>query len=775
VIEGRRGRRSAGRGLLVLAVALCGWSAPLDRSCQLARDARQWQRVESVCRGARWAERRQLAQARIALDAARPSVALYRAYPLLTSADAADAEYIIGYIRGNAAQDGDDEARRRAKAHLERAFAGYRRDGRHAEASRAASFMGRLSTDDDPFDYPLRMARLTEEEAKLAGDPLVQGRAAAALAEVYDVVGMERVARARFLQAEDLVEPWPDELAQVYLKHANFLLDLGRPVDLSTSLLILKEAEGAFLRAKATKQAAQLDELPLAIALNRADALSQLERLDEAAAEIDGLVVANGSEEQARLHLVAGYIAARRKDPVRAERLFEEAGERFLQDDYRWRIAVELARAYRAAGRVDRAEQSLRTAIGIVEKLRSSAAKLELRPWVLARRNLAHQELFQLLVAQGRNDEALRVAESLHARTWLDAVIGTTPAVGDDEAHALLAARIRKQLSQASMEYRVGSDLAPSVADRELLVFLEIGKDLWRGHLAGGIVSFTQLPQGTAAAAATFREAPDNAKDRARASELLLPPGLTASREPLYVVAHGALADVPFAALEVGDSFLVARRSIARLPGLAALRCSARSWGADSVVLGDSKRDLPAAAGEAEHTATLLRTSAHVGASATRAVLASARNADLVHLATHNVSTSAGRAIVLADGAMTAAEILEGGIAPRVAVLSGCATAASDAPESWDGFPSAFLAAGSRYVIATFRSIGDVEAAPMMAAYYAQPDGSPIERLAAAQRSVLSTLPVKTWASFAAWGADDCEPPPEQLTFSAGFDASLHR
>jgi hypothetical protein len=34
---------------------------------------------------------------------------------------------------------------------------------------------------------------------------------------------------------------------------------------------------------------------------------------------------------------------------------------------------------------------------------------------------------------------------------------------------------------------------------------------------------------------------------------------------------------------------------------------------------------------------------------------------------------------------------------------------------------------------------------------------SPIERLAAAQRTLVEALPVEAWASFAAWGSDACD------------------
>ena len=72
--------------------------------------------------------------------------------------------------------------------------------------------------------------------------------------------------------------------------------------------------------------------------------------------------------------------------------------------------------------------------------------------------------------------------------------------------------------------------------------------------------------------------------------------------------------------------------------------------------------------------------------------------------------------------------------------------------------PSAFLAAGSRFVIATTRSVGDYDAAAVVQSFYAQPDTlDPIVRLATAQRVMAGRVPATAWASFAAWGVVGCD------------------
>jgi hypothetical protein len=188
------------------------------------------------------------------------------------------------------------------------------------------------------------------------------------------------------------------------------------------------------------------------------------------------------------------------------------------------------------------------------------------------------------------------------------------------------------------------------------------------------------------------------------------------------------------------------------------LRVSASTWDDRAIFLGDSRGDLPEAAREVRELAAAMGVAANVGSGASRQVLASARGARSLHVATHGTTVSSVRAIMLADGDLTAADVLDAGLDPQFVVLSGCATAASDDAESWDGFPSAFLAAGSRYVVATLRSVDDAAAARVTKAYYAQPATmDPLERLAAAQRQVSAVLPVAAWASFAAWGSAACE------------------
>src|SRR4029079_3837820 len=125
-------------------------------------------------------------------------------------------------------------------------------------------------------------------------------------------------------------------------------------------------------------------------------------------------------------------------------------------------------RLHRDARHYDAAESFYSTAIEIIEQLRRTADVVELRPWVLARRTLPYDELLALLIDLGRGVDALAVAESLHARTWLDVVLarGTGDAV--PAVQALSAARIRKRLSADPTPALKPPTLMALVGDREV-------------------------------------------------------------------------------------------------------------------------------------------------------------------------------------------------------------------------------------------------------------------------------------------------------------------
>jgi hypothetical protein len=86
----------------------------------------------------------------------------------------------------------------------------------------------------------------------------------------------------------------------------------------------------------------------------------------------------------------------------------------------------------------------LRTAIDATEALRATG-DAELRPWVLAHRVEPYVALIAQYATQGRGLDALVVAESLHARTWLDVVVAQGSAPLATAEQSLVAARLRQR------------------------------------------------------------------------------------------------------------------------------------------------------------------------------------------------------------------------------------------------------------------------------------------------------------------------------------------
>lgn len=723
-------------------LAACGQGP----ACPVVFETRDWPGVARACGASWWRPYARLgaawaSSASTPLDATLDLVEAHRGTPLVF-----DAMAIAGYAHGRAPGEG---AGARGRELLERATWGLVLMGRHGAAAHTATFLARSLRDTARFDDGLRAARWAVIEATRANDQRAMGAAATALAETFDQLGMEEDARDAFFDAAQHLAPWAPKLAYVYLKNGTFLVDLGPP-HLEAALATLDTAA----RLAGTARA----DLAFAAALNRADALAQLDRLDEAAAVL-AITPPDDAAAVARLDLVKGYVAARRGDLIAAEASFAAAARGGLAEAYAVRVAYEIARIHQAQHNIAAAEAAFRRAIDGVERLRDKAGGVELRAWTLARWSRPYLGLLAVLADQGRGLDALAVAESLHARAWLDSVRGDATSVDRTPELALRDARVERRAAGRGLD---AAALLARIGAREAIVFTsEPGESgaIWRIHVRGGHAAIVRLSERDAAAVGAFVRAPGDEAAAVLAGAALVPSDVAPGPEPLYLVASGAMAHVPFAALRRGGRFLIEDRTLARLPGLSALSCSTRPWSEAAVYLGDADGDLPAARAEVRR---LAGDHALVGSAATRAAFASARDAAILHVAVHGTITGGGGAVRLADGTFAATEVIDRGIAPALVVLAGCDTAASRDAEDWDGFPSAFLAAGSRHVIATLRTVDDGEAAAFVARFYQMPRAlDPVDRLAAVQRTLARSgdLPVDAWSSFAVWGVAGCAVP----------------
>ncbi len=742
---------------IAATLAACGPKPPATQpppTCRAAFEARDWPAVATACTGrgeAAWAAlgRAWVAAQDMSLAEARSILQDYgRGEP------AFDAVFLAGYVH---VRSRDEAAIVQGRAWLWRAYFGFVMLGRNASAAYVAVYLSHAPRPEVRLADALQLAEIAVARATASGDPRARGAAETARAEALDHLGMADEARDGFTLADSLLAPWPDKLGYAYLKHGVFLDDLGDEASLRTALRYFGEAEVQLHRAVdvGVVSEATMRSVTLGIHLNRADTLAKLgtsDDLDQATAALE--IAVNDEDEQQRIALVQAFIAARRGDLATAEARF--AAAEVSDPDYAARFALELATSHRRAGRPVEAERAYREAIAAVERARLATGGVELRPWALAHRSAPYLGLLGLLAEQGRGEDALVVAESLHARAWLEAVVASPDQPGRTTDDALRDLRLRRQgVSEPALDRDA---VFTRVGDREALVFT-VGPDaIWRGHVRAGRVDYVRLSAADLAAVTELRRSPTDPMVAERAAAALLPVDLGAGNEPLVIVAGGELASLPFAALRRGGRYLIEDRPLVRVPGLAALQCRSGSWSGHRVFVGDARGNLPAAADEVRQ---LAGPDALIGQAATRAVVMGARDAALLHVAVHGLVTSAGGGLELADGTLTAAEVLESRLAPRLVVLTGCETAGSADAEAWGGFPSAFLAAGAGQVVATLRPVKDADAAAFAAQFYAQPDSvDPVIRTATAQRAMIAAgQPASAWSSFTVWGVGPCDVP----------------
>jgi tetratricopeptide (TPR) repeat protein len=729
-----------------------------DRSlCADAFTAQRWLDASIAC--ARDADRTGDSAAGVRAASAlfhlgRTGEALDSAQRWLGSRDDATARQIAGE---NYDDDRDDPVR--AIALLEVALAEHLERFDHVEAARDAGYLalaymhaGLLGDAVHAAETAVRESDLTSQDDDNAQ---LRGRARLKLGKIMTEIGDFASARAMLWGAQQALARWPTDQAWVFLQ-------LG----------MLDQAEGdpvsaASLFEYALELASQVGVAPVVTAarLNLAYSWCEVGRPEQA--ELQMARLDDRTRNAPTALLVAGMIAADRGQRERAEQLFARAADGVPTDDYKMDAALRWGRLAERFSDLAAAEQHYRGAIDLVEKLRKNTDSLGLRPLILARRRDPYRRLLSLLLRQGRRFDALVATEQLHARTWLDALVGhAAPSAGRTPASS--AASLGRRLHIDAAGPPSPDELLTLLRGREILMFSETESELWRFHLLdGAIAGLDPIPANARSYLERWRKAPDDQKLAAQLGDLLIPPATRApSPRPLYIVADAALDTLPFAALRVNGRFLVEARATARLPGIVALRC--RGYGTPrrpGVFLGDSRDDLAFARQETLALARLLGGTTFVGQKTTIERLESSRDATLLHLAVHANVDAAGARLLFANAQqVTAADIVEHEIGPRVAVLAGCATAVARDPEGWGALSSAFLAAGSRSVVGTLRPVDDTDAREIMERFYRH-DGArrPALALAQAQRELLITHPPSVWGAFVVHGSAnvaDCQSSP---------------
>jgi CHAT domain-containing protein len=157
----------------------------------------------------------------------------------------------------------------------------------------------------------------------------------------------------------------------------------------------------------------------------------QLGRIDLAerhnieALEIEG----TGSDKSGILdsQLVRARIQAFRHNPVEAERIFRAVIQNPKADKPQvWEAQARLAKAADQAGKPVQAQKEYREAIATVETARQSLNRDEFRLTFLSSAIEFYDDYVDFLVAHGRSNDALKIAELSRARTLTEGLASTT-------------------------------------------------------------------------------------------------------------------------------------------------------------------------------------------------------------------------------------------------------------------------------------------------------------------------------------------------------------
>jgi CHAT domain-containing protein len=238
---------------------------------------------------------------------------------------------------------------------------------------------------------------------------------------------------------------------------------------------------------------------------------------------------------------------------------------------------------------------------------------------------------------------------------------------------------------------------------------------------------------------------------------------LLADAQRVRLTANDELRAIDFHAVDLDGAPLLERVPVVYALGLPSASSSSPAAPRRALVVGDAQGNLPAAQEEVRSVRDVLEGSgiwSAVSLTGATARLERVRRdmsgADLFHYAGHaRLLGSRGWDSELQLGERTAldvGDILALERAPAFVVLSGCETAATDAraEAAGIGLAQAFIASGSRGVVAATRPVRDAAALAVMRAFYAAWLGgaAPERALQRAQLALRSEQPGADWAAF---------------------------
>ncbi|GAA1294546.1 CHAT domain-containing protein [Saccharothrix xinjiangensis] len=230
----------------------------------------------------------------------------------------------------------------------------------------------------------------------------------------------------------------------------------------------------------------------------------------------------------------------------------------------------------------------------------------------------------------------------------------------------------------------------------------------------------------------------------------------TAPDDVVYLVPYGPLHDLPLHTLHVEPGIpLGVRNPVCYVPSLAVLAHvlgGERGSGPPFAVFGDPDGTLPRALEEAHAVAAAVGAEALTGSAATRAALTRALSSSAaVHVAAHakaSVVDGLSSGVKMADGTVTATDLLTVAVRADLVVLSCCETGVSQHRPGDEavGLVRALLHSGARTVLTTQWQVNDESARAVLTAFHR---ADPLLPRAEALRAALSAM---TDTHFYHWG-----------------------
>ncbi len=650
-----------------------------------------------------------------------------------------------------------------ARALLDGALARHVAVEDHVAASRDASLLALVYQARNEYSAALLMVESARVEALASGDGAPLATALIAQGSTLQRVGNLARALAAYEQA---VPHLPDSdkagRSRLAIYRALVLRSQGR----------LAAAEQGLLQARDLAREAGDQRLAYSSCVNLADIALIERRLDDAGRHLRDARAASRALGATRpstfILLNEAVLAQLRGDLAAAEATLDQlSGDDVAETAHV--VAHTRGSIAEAAGRLDAAEAHYRHAVNIVEQMRRDVAPEDAKAQFFEQRWQPYESLFALQLRRKDARAAFATLALAQGRMFFDAfaasLVEAAPAPGSGIHGAIDRVDVLDQVMEPLADSSLARARSPdatlaALAGKHVLIYFPSGERLrmmkvenGEPHISGvdiGLDELDRLVDG-------FRRSHGAAAEAEALGRALLPPdALPAAGGRIHVVPTGQLLRVSFAALSVSGKRMLSRHEIVYAPsvtGLAAMAAERGDRAGDGVVLADTRSELPHAESELEGVVEATGAIAHVGTDATVAALRASAHGPLLHVISHSGLGVDGGYLALADGKVSAADIVAWRIGPQLVVLPTCASAATGGREMWGSLAAAFLAAGSRHVVATVTSVEDSVGLEFTRQFYrAGGARDPVGATARAQREMAGTYPVEAWSSFVVAG-----------------------